>query len=416
MKQNYFMGLIACAALTMTGCSNDEINAPQQSQGNNAIEFSTYLGRNAQGSRGTETNDASIKSENGGFGVLAYYTEQKNFADANNNKPNFMWNQKVTYNGTNWEYTPVKYWPTKVGDKVSFFAYAPYVEGGDANGIVLSKNNATGAPTATITLPDDASKTIDFVAAVQMNKTYNDSAKANNNVSFTLLHEMTRVKVQAKLDKSVYDTSSDPKHKTFVVIKNVTFNNKGQFYKSGTYTFSTDDKKRGTWTTTNNATANASTYTLDLNGVLNTKTITAATATDAAATGASANSNYKTGVKGLKLVDTTAKDLFKNSEYLFLIPVSANNGDGLTDGKATATIEYDIVTEDSNLVKGYSCTSATKTVLLPAGTLKQGISYNYIFTIKLDEIVLNATVNDWDAASNSNIDVPYTPDDATKQN
>lgn len=171
MKQNYFMGLIACAALTMTGCSNDEINAPQQSQGNNAIEFSTYLGRNAQGSRGTETNDASIKSENGGFGVLAYYTEQNNFADANNNKPNFMWNQKVTHNGTNWEYTPVKYWPTKVGDKVSFFAYAPYVEGGDANGIVLSKNNATGAPTATITLPDDPSKTIDFVAAVQMNKT-----------------------------------------------------------------------------------------------------------------------------------------------------------------------------------------------------------------------------------------------------
>ena len=55
MKQNYFMGLIAYAALTMTGCSNDEINAPQQSQGNNAIEFSTYLGRNAQGSRGTAT-------------------------------------------------------------------------------------------------------------------------------------------------------------------------------------------------------------------------------------------------------------------------------------------------------------------------------------------------------------------------
>lgn len=403
MKQNYFMGLIACAALTMTGCSNDEINAPQQSQGNNAIEFSTYLGRNAQGSRGTETSTTSIQTK--GFGVLAYYTEQNNFADTNNNKPNFMWNQKVTYSNSAWSYTPVKYWPTKVGDKVSFFAYAPYVEGDDANGIVLSKNNVTGAPTATITLPDDPSKTIDFVAAVQMNKTHDNSATANNNVSFTLKHEMTRVKVQAKLDKSVY-SDADAKHKTFVVIKDVKFNDKGQFYKSGTYTFSTTNGERGTW-----APANASTYTLDLNGVLNTETITAATAT-----GASANGDYKTGVKGLKLVDTTAKDLFKNSEYLFLIPVSANNGDGLTDGKATATIEYDIVTEDSKLVAGYSCTSATKTVLLPAGTLKQGISYNYIFTIKLDEIVLNATVNEWDTASDSNIDVPYSPDDATKQN
>lgn len=402
MKQNYFIGLIACAALTMTGCSNDEINVPQQSQGNNAIEFSTYLGRNAQGSRGTETNDASIK--NSGFGVLAYYTEQTDFA--NTNKPNFMWNQQVTHNGTNWEYTPVKYWPTKVGDKVSFFAYAPYVAGGNGKGIVLSSNSATGAPTATITLPDDPSQTIDFVAAVQMNKTHDNSATANNNVSFTLKHEMTRVKVQAKLDKSVY-SDADAKHKTFVVIKDVKFNDKGQFYKSGKYTFPTTNEERGTWTTTDNATA----YTLDLNGVLNTELIKADGAKKETHSG-----DYKTGVQGLKLVDTTAKDLFKNSEYLFLIPVSANNGDGLTDGKATATIEYDIVTEDSKLVAGYSCTSATKTVLLPAGTLKQGISYNYIFTIKLDEIVLNATVNEWDTASDSNIDVPYSPDDATKQN
>lgn len=400
MKQNYFMGLIACAALTMTGCSNDEINAPQQSQGNNAIEFSTYLGRNAQGSRGTETNTTSIKTK--GFGVLAYYTEQDDFA--NTNKPNFMWNQKVTHNGTNWEYTPIKYWPTKVGDKVSFFAYAPYIENGNNNVIELSGKSATGTPTATITLPDDLSQTIDFVAAVQMNKTHDNAENANNNVSFTLKHEMTRVKVQAKLDKSVY-SDTDDKHKTFVVIKNVTFNDKGQFYKSGKYTFSTIDGERGTWAPT----ANASTYTLDLNGVLNTELIKAN-----GAKGENHSGNYKDGVQGLKLVDTTEKNLFKNSEYLFLIPVSANNGDGLTDGKATATIEYDIVTEDSKLVAGYSCTSATKTVLLPAGTLKQGISYNYIFTIKLDEIVIDATVNEWDTASDSKIDVPYSPDDATK--
>lgn len=402
MKQNYFMGLIACAALTMMGCSNDEINAPQQSQGNNAIEFSTYLGRNAQGSRGTETNTTSIQTN--GFGVLAYYTEQANFADTN--KPNFMWNQKVTYDktNTNWEYTPVKYWPTKVGDKVSFFAYAPYVENGKNTVIELSGNSVTGAPTATITLPEDPSQTIDFVAAVQMNKTHDNSATANNDVSFTLKHEMTRVKVQAKLDKSVY-SDTDDKHKTFVVIKNVTFNDKGQFYKSGKYTFSTIDGERGTWAPT----ANASTYTLDLNGVLNTELIKAN-----GAKGENHSGNYKDGVQGLKLVDTTEKNLFKNSEYLFLIPVSANNGDGLTDGKATATIEYDIVTEDSKLVAGYSCTSATKTVLLPAGTLKQGISYNYIFTIKLDEIVIDATVNEWDTASDSKIDVPYSPDDATK--
>lgn len=403
MKQNYFMGLIACAALTMTGCSNDEINAPQQSQENNAIEFSTYLGRNAQGSRGTETSTTSIQTS--GFGVLAYYTGQTDFA--NTNKPNFMWNQQVTYDKTNknWEYTPVKYCPTKVSDKVSFFAYAPYVAGGNAKGIVLSGNSVAGAPTATITLPDDPSETIDFVAAVQMNKTHDNSASAKNNVSFTLKHEMTRVKVQAKLDKSVY-SDTDDKHRTFVVIKNVTFNDKGQFYKSGKYTFSIKDGERGKWTTT----ANASTYTLDLNRVLNKTKITAN-----GAKGETVSGNYKTGVDGIKLTKKDKpEDLFKTNEYLYLIPVSADNGNGLTDGKATATIEYDIVTEDSKLAAGYSCTNATKTVLLPAGTLKQGISYNYTFIINLDEIVLDATVEKWDeTASDSNIDVPYSPDDAT---
>lgn len=400
MKQNYFIGLIACAALTMTGCSNEEINAPQQSQGNNAIEFSTYLGRNAQGSRGTETDSNSIK--NSGFGVLAYYTEQNNFADTNNNKPNFMWNQKVTHNGTNWEYTPVKYWPTKVDDKVSFFAYAPYVAGDNDKGIVLSGNSETGAPTATITLPDDPSKTIDFVAAVQMNKTHDNSASANNNVSFTLKHEMTRVKVQAKLDKSVY-INTDAKHKTFVVIKNVTFNDKGQFYKSGTYTFPTTNGERGTWTTTDNATA----YSLDLNKVMKKETIKV---TDAK--GESGSGNYQEGEAGIKLVNTDPVPLFKDDQYLFLIPVA-----NLTDGKATATIEYDIVTEDSKLAVGYSCTNAIKTVKLPAGTLQQGKSYNYTFIINLDEIVLDATVEKWDeTAPDSNIDVPYSPDDATKQN
>lgn len=398
MKQNYFMGLIACAALTMTGCSNDEINAPQQSQGNNAIEFSTYLGRNAQGSRGTETNDASIKSENAGFGVLAYYTKQDDF-NITNHTPNFMWNQQVTYKGTNWVYTPVKYWPTKVSDKVSFFAYAPYVAGGNANGIVLSGNSATGAPTTTITLPDDPSKTIDFVAAVQMNKTHDNSDNANNNVSFTLKHEMTRVGIKAKLDEEVYAGTGN-KVKTFVVIKDVKINDAstdGEFYNSGVYTFPIANDSRGTWAPN----ANASTYTLDLNGVLNKTKITAN-----GANGATVSGNYQAGVDGIKLTNATAENLFKTNEYVFLIPVT----NGLTSGKATATIAYDIVTEDDKLAAGYSCSSATKEVNLPAGTLKQGEAYIYTFTIKLNEVKLTATVDTW-KETDYNTDIKYNDTD-----
>ena len=33
MKKNYIMGVIACAALTMTSCSNDEIGGNNTKQG-----------------------------------------------------------------------------------------------------------------------------------------------------------------------------------------------------------------------------------------------------------------------------------------------------------------------------------------------------------------------------------------------
>ena len=133
------------------------------------------------------------------------------------------------------------------------------------------------------------------------------------------------------------------------------------------------------------------------------------TITVTGATGKSGSGDYQKGEDGIKLVNTDPVPLFEDDQYLFLIPVA-----NLIDGKATATIEYDIVTEDSKLAVGYSCTNATKTVKLPAGTLQQGKSYNYTFIINLDEIVLDATVEQWDeTASGNDINVPYTPDDAT---
>lgn len=97
---------------------------------------------------------------------------------------------------------------------------------------------------------------------------------------------------------------------------------------------------------------------------------------------------------------------------MFLIP--APNETGLTKNYISATITYDIITEDSNLEDGYSKTSATKTVYFPAGIMQQGKAYNLIFTIAVDQVKLDATVEkNWDTATNSDIDVPYTPDDAT---
>ena len=387
MKKNLFLGFIACATLAMTGCTNDGVVAEGAKTQPAAIEFGTYLGRDVQ-TRGTVMNNDALKN----MGVYASYTANKDFDGTT--APNFMYNQEVTKNSSIWSYTPVKYWPSTQNDKVSFFAYAPF--GTEANGIsTSSQNNTTGAPSVTVEIKG-AKDMVDFVAGVQMNKSFDNGASANNTVAFSLQHEMSRVGISAKLDKEVY--SDEASKKTFVVIKDVQIDkvgDEGQFYNKATYTFSTTTGTRGTWDFTNATKSNAD---WNLADILNKTPITA----EGAKSGV-----YKTGVDGIKLTNGTAVPLFKETDFLFLIPASDNKGTGLTGGKATATISYDIVTEDSKLERGYSLTSATKTVNLPAGTLQQGVAYTYTFVIKLNEVVLSATVNDWSEATNSDIDIPY---------
>lgn len=69
----------------------------------------------------------------GGFGVFASYTGLYHYSESSVTS-DFMHNQEVTWNGSDWEYDPVKYWPNEVGGHVSFFAYAPFSDGDPDNG------------------------------------------------------------------------------------------------------------------------------------------------------------------------------------------------------------------------------------------------------------------------------------------
>lgn len=380
MKKNYIMGVIACAALTMTSCSNDEIRGNNTKQGD-PIEFGVYLGRDAQGSRGTIITTDNLTK----FGVSAYYN--------NDDFPEFMYNQAVIKEGTAWTYSPVKYWPTMSYDHLNFFAYSPYSD--DSNGLTkLSKNTEKGLPYVEVSLPEDGdlTKMVDFVAASPAMTAKIDVVKLE------FKHEMTRISLQAKVSEDVFNAVGAA-NKTKVVIRSIKLNNGlnngGEFYTKAKYKFHQaiiDSDWIG------HVKAKSP---IDIQSILNW-------------------SNDWTGKdiisstnKGIALEGTSAVNLFNENQYLFLIP--AEKATGLTANSTSATIEYDIITEDSNLEDGYSKTSATKTVYLPAGIMQQGKAYNLTFTIAVDQVKLDAKVADWDTAtdSDSKIDVPYTPDDAT---
>ncbi len=197
MKKNFFLGFIALAALTVSSCSNDAdltLKTPD-----NAIEFGTYVGRDAQ-TRASVFETADMKTA--GFGVYAYYTAQSTWADYTlKNTPNFMNNTKVTWNsGTSkWEYTPVKYWPNNPNDKVSFFAYAPWQENTASSNITLNP----GAASLDFKVPNDVTKQTDLTwsSSECMDET---KQSINDQVEFLFKHALARIDftLQAAVDQT----------------------------------------------------------------------------------------------------------------------------------------------------------------------------------------------------------------------
>lgn len=168
MKKNLLF--VAAAAAMFVACSsNDDVQVAQSGdsapvQKDLAIGFDAYTQRSTtRGGKVGEMDIAALRAasaDGGGFGVFAYYTDNNDYEQSR--IPDFMYNQGVFYNGTVWTYSPIKYWPNEYGtnaisddyDRVSYFAYAPYVESngngkvnGDKWGITgMSRNSKTGDP------------------------------------------------------------------------------------------------------------------------------------------------------------------------------------------------------------------------------------------------------------------------------
>lgn len=137
--------LFAAIAALFAACSSkdelvkdDTTQQPQLEKG--AIGFDAYTQKATTrgGWAGSLTtaklqNNDDAKFENG-FGVFGYYTDNNEYEQRS--VPNFMYNQQVTYDAGSWVYYPIMYWPNEYGsnatsddqDKVTFFAYAPYVK------------------------------------------------------------------------------------------------------------------------------------------------------------------------------------------------------------------------------------------------------------------------------------------------
>lgn len=403
MKTNNLIA-IAMASLLSAGCAQNEITdiSPDAAP---MVGFNVYA---TPQTRGTVTDNSTtgtgIKNATG-FGVLAYYTGQSAWSNTGSFTPNFMWNQQVTWNASasTWTYTPVKYWPNTEGDKISFFAYAPYEAAptaGTNQGVVLSANTLTGAPTLRFTMKTAVKDQVDLVATNASDATHTAGANQVMNVqkrttvaAFKFDHVLTRVNFKAKLDAT-------PETGTHIFVTGMRLqgnsaNNGTTFYSAATYKFAD-----GTWDYTIAApTTQSSNYEIGgtPNGIMNLASQTGTV------TGYTTQSVKITSI-------TTGDNLLTTNQYLFLIPPV--NTTGIAADKVKAQVDYDIVTVDSKLSGGFSKTSTSATVSLPAGTLVKGKAYDYLFTIGLEQVQISATVTDWTNPT-ANIAIPSVDATAT---
>lgn len=164
----------------------------------------------------TETRGEVITNANlASMGVFACYTGADDWTTAAT--PNYMYNQQVTKKGDAWTYTPLKYWPSKANEKISFFAYAPYMGAGVSGAPIFSSNKDGGYPSFTYTLPQDGTNQQDLlIAAPEMNRT-----RTTASINFLLKHALTKVVIRLKCTEEL-------------TVKNVQVTNVAQ---SGTVSF-----------------------------------------------------------------------------------------------------------------------------------------------------------------------------------
>lgn len=126
---------VLLAAMLPAGCTDNGLPQEQTPLQEEAIAFSVSTGSDTRAAG--EIDEAALKLVTStGFGVFASYTRQWRYSTTTVS-PDFLCNQRVTWGGEAWTYSPLKYWPNGEGEgigpgqseiahQVSFFAYAPW--------------------------------------------------------------------------------------------------------------------------------------------------------------------------------------------------------------------------------------------------------------------------------------------------
>ncbi len=447
--KRFFILAVAVAMAASCGLKDEpENNSANQNQ---AIDFNAYLNRSVTSKAGMagELTTTGLQAATAGFGVFAYYTADEPYTGVAG--PSFMYNEKVTYDAGNavWVYSPIKYWPNEFGaaasseevDRLTFFAYAPYVEVTPSNGMVtgdntsgisaLSRNSVGGDPIVKYIVDMDPGKGVDLCWGVSK-KGMTSSVDGNNNhvaagapyidvvkpklgdkIEFDFRHALSALNVQidAAVDATAPGTDVDPNTRIFV--RSVSFEGlatKGALNLNSTVTAGP------LWTDFTGTGAPLAEVLTVCDGRRDGKE---------GVEGAEARNETPTGLNPVLIqakpyssaalaagVTKTPVNLFNSTTAgasVFVIPTSE---------PLKVSIVYDVETKDDKLstllsdgvTHGSTVENAISKTIQIGGvdfTLEAGKKYTVALHIGLTSVKFDASVSNWDASStNTDLDIP----------
>lgn len=212
MKKILLFTVAAATVMALAGCSQSSDLAETEGATQTPVSFDTYLAITRAGVSGSQTTE-TLKTN--GFGVFAYYTAQD--YQPGSAQPNFMYNTKVTGSTTGttttWNYSPLRYWPNNDG-RISFFAYAPYVDVDNTTGlptnttygITALPRNDNGNTTITYDLGSDITNSVDLLRGVKKSNNAEmnvNLTRSSDIVGFTFKHALAKFNLKAKATSQV---------------------------------------------------------------------------------------------------------------------------------------------------------------------------------------------------------------------
>ncbi len=420
MKRFRFTLLAASALLVLMACSSTDESVKDDLKNAEPlpVNFGTYVnhGVTRAGTTGEIASGDNLKNA-GGFGVFAYYTDNVEYSG--NQIPNFMYNQTITStDGTNWTYTPVKYWPNEYGngansdgvDMLSFFAYAPYVAVTASTGQVtddktsgitaLTRNTATGDPMVKYIVgssPVDLLWGINTTTGLPHINKVRSAGTGDDKITFNFKHALAKLITKVKYDGDAIDANSVIYIRSVTItgfaskgmlnLNNITANQPLWFsYDGGELTYEgmtfNDGRKDGREGAVNGAQDN------EKNKMINSAFVQTNTSTQG--------------------VTNSASPLIND---LYVIPSGGSES-------VDVTIVYDIETKDANLstkisdgtTAGVSIENRiTKTDVFKTSTPK-GFEAGKVYTLNLilgkKDVKFDVSVDPWSTGNTQDVNLP----------